>query len=161
MSAILSPDGLYRYALARSWSDAPPLTFVMLNPSTADAELDDPTIRRCIGFARREGLGGIRVVNLYALRATNPAALKSAADPVGPENDEHIVWALTSALGSDAPVVAAWGALAEDSRARAVFHLAGLEFPWQALGFTKGGRPRHPLYLRGDAPLVPWLGYSA
>lgn len=150
-SAVLSADGLYRYELARTWSDTAPVTFVMLNPSTADASLDDPTIRRCIGFARAWGHGGIRVVNLYALRSTDPKALWCAPDPVGPDNDEY----LRRAAASGGPLIAAWGANARPDRVAAVLALPGLE-ALQALGVTKAGQPRHPLYLRGDAAPTPW-----
>lgn len=82
-AAYLSADGLYRFALHRWWGDGIRLGFVMLNPSTADAEIDDPTIRRCMGFARTLGFDGIRVVNLYAYRATKPADLWKADEPTG------------------------------------------------------------------------------
>lgn len=153
-SAVLSPDGLYRYQLTRTWRPGSYLTFIMLNPSTADAEKDDLTIRRCIGFAKREGLGGLRVVNLYALRSTDPAALWTHPDPVGPENDMHLQWALWDAAASDLPVVAAWGALARPDRVAAVQALG--DFQVSALGVTKDGAPRHPSRLRADTPLVPW-----
>src|SRR5262249_14212908 len=91
-AAVISDCGRYRYSLTRRWGDAaePRALFVMLNPSTADAEQDDPTIRRCIGFAKAWGMGSLEVVNLYALRATDPAALLSAPDPIGPKNDTMI-----------------------------------------------------------------------
>ena len=83
-SARLSDDRRYRYLLVRRWDNTlPDATFVMLNPSTADERDDDPTIRKCIGFAKRWGCGGIKVVNLYAFRATNPRDCFAAADPIG------------------------------------------------------------------------------
>ena len=91
-AAVISKCGAYRYSLTRRWSGAPLLTFVMLNPSTADAKEDDPTIRRCIGFARREGAGELIVANLYALRSSAPEALWSARDPIGPKNSAHARW---------------------------------------------------------------------
>jgi hypothetical protein len=158
--ARLSDDGLYRYTLGRRWTqdlDAGAAVFVMLNPSTADAELDDPTIRRCIGFAKALGCGGLHVVNLYAFRATKPADLWKAADPIGPENDEVLRATFREAARENRPVVAAWGANAESMRA----HFAGVlaraaGAPLAALGVTKDGAPRHPLYLRADAQLEPW-----
>ena len=156
--ASLSDDQRYRYTLSRSWGgELEELqTFVMLNPSTADAELDDPTIRRCIGFARALGAPGILVVNLYAFRATKPADLWRAADPVGPHNDAI----LTSVLGGRGrPVIAAWGANARQDRVDRFLQLArnaGGRRELTALGVTKVGAPRHPLYLRGDAQLTPW-----
>src|SRR4028119_2392792 len=89
--AIFDPTRTYRYALWRTWDAArPPVAFVLLNPSTADARRDDPTIRRCANFARTWGFGGLEVVNLFAFRATHPTDLKCAADPVGPQNDVHL-----------------------------------------------------------------------
>src|SRR3989449_11540410 len=104
--ACFSRCGTYRYALWRRWAAGPQVLFVMLNPSTADAQRDDPTIRRCIGFARRWGCGGIEVVNLFALRATDPRRLRYTRDPVGPENVAH----LARAAGRASLVGAAWGA---------------------------------------------------
>lgn len=148
-SATISDDGVYRYDLTRTWDAASGrLTFVMLNPSTADAAVDDPTIRRCKAFAKREGFGGIVVLNLYALRATNPRELDIADDPVGPGNDDTIA----RVLASKTRAVAAWGAHAAPARARAVTALAP-HVAWQALSTTKAGAPRHPLYVRGDTPL--------
>jgi hypothetical protein len=158
-SARLSEDGLYRYELARRWALGPTARFIMLNPSTADAELDDPTIRRCVGFARALGCGGIVVANLYAYRATRPADLWRAADPVGPRND-HILRELaarTAATG--APLIAAWGARVRPDRVEAVLHLleaAGARDLLTALGVTKDGAPRHPLYLPSSARPEQW-----
>src|SRR4051812_17109287 len=106
--ALLSDDGLYRYRLWRIWEElAPVMVWVMLNPSTADADVDDPSIRKCVGFAKANGCGGIIVVNLFAWRATDPKELRAVADPVGPENDAHIRWAVKAPLL--ATVVAGWG----------------------------------------------------
>lgn len=148
--AVLSPDGRYGYLLTRRWAEGPVATFVMLNPSTADAAQDDPTIRRCIAFAKRENCGGLAVVNLFAYRATKPSELSQVVDPVGPENDS---WPRTT-LSGNGLVIAAWGMHGPGDLAEAVVRLAGDRL--RALGVTKDGRPRHPLYVRGDAPLVPW-----
>ena len=146
-TAVLSPTGLYRYSLTRSWSqvELTRVLWVMLNPSTADAELDDPTIRRCIGFSKTWGFDSLEVVNLFAMRATNPAELRMCPDPVGSLNDLHIAAAVACAD----LVVAAWGAhpLATE-RAKAVLPLLGEPV---CLGRTKSGAPRHPLYVRADA----------
>ena len=156
--ADITPDGLYRYALRRSWDPAVwPLAFIMLNPSTADTEIDDPTIRRCMGFARRLGYGGITVYNLYAYRATKPADLWKVEDPVGPGNDHWLNACLYSRYMADLPVVAAWGANARPDRVDAVMRMRGAE-NLCCFGVTKAGAPRHPLYLPGDAELVPWAG---
>lgn len=152
-TAVISDCGLFRYRLTRTWDETlPKLGFVMLNPSTADAEQDDPTIRRCVGFAKREACGGIIVVNLYAFRSTDPAGLKTAVDAVGPDNDRHI----GLAIDETEKIVMAWGKLGPiKSRAEAVLRLVrsfGRE-P-HCLGKTKDGHPRHPLMLRNDAALV-------
>lgn len=153
--AAISADGKYRWWLTREWWGNAKATFVMLNPSTAGPSLDDPTIRRCIGFAKTWGLGGIRVVNLYALRSTDPKGLWLADDPVGPENDKHLIDAALAAQVTDSPLIAAWGANARPDR---VAHVLALPFfdRLTALGVTKDGAPRHPLYLRADATLTPW-----
>lgn len=144
-SAVISDDGLYRYELKRIWNPRySPLTFVMLNPSTADSLVDDPTIRRCIGFAKRDGFGGIRVLNLYGFRATSPKNMFRAVDPVGPQNDEFL-----GSIPEGSPVVAAWGANAKPDRAKAVMAILD-EYDVWCLGFTKAGHPKHPLYLSAD-----------
>jgi hypothetical protein len=153
--AKISDDGLYRYTLGRRWSQDlsdGAAVFVMLNPSTADAAVDDPTIRRCIGFAKALGYGGLHVVNLYAFRATKPADLWRAADPIGPDNDEHLRETFKAAAREGRAVIAAWSANAQPLRAEFVGALArAAGVTLQALGFTKDGAPRHPLYLRADA----------
>lgn len=164
-TAWLSSCGTYRYALWRSWyAFAPFATFIMLNPSTADAAVDDPTIRKCIGFARRWGCGGIRVVNLFAYRSTDPKALngRRCADIDGPQNDEAIRFAFGCASGSDAPgpCVAAWGAFkhpAIEGRARDIAELAAdAEVELRCLGRSADGSPRHPLMLAYTTALEAW-----
>jgi hypothetical protein len=139
--AVISDDGRYRYRLWRYWADGGPLLWVMLNPSTADGTADDPTIRTCIGFAKRWGFPGIEVVNLFALRATDPAALLTDLDPIGTLNDCHIDDARNLAVMS----VAAWGShRAARGMTRKVLHY--WPGPLMCLGLTKGGDPKHPLY---------------
>jgi hypothetical protein len=150
--ADISDDGLYRYRLWRTWSPMPSLAFIMLNPSTADAEIDDPTIRRCMNFARREGAGGIEVVNLYALRCTKPRHLLDHPDPEGDLNP--MAW--TETLYSGIEVVAAWGAGAEIDGLPPSLALRGFSGAPKCLGTTKNGAPRHPLYVRADQPLEDW-----
>lgn len=158
--AEFSDDGRYRYELSRVWEPAAwTALFIMLNPSTADGEVDDPTIRRCMGFARSHGYGGIRVLNLFAFRSTNPRVLAHADDPVGPANDENLRLAFAARHEARMPVIAAWGALTTftSSRAWKVGRmLARSSVAVQCLGTTKAGDPRHPLYVRGDQPLEPW-----
>jgi hypothetical protein len=152
-SADISPDGVYRYTLGRTWDPRKRgAVWIMLNPSTADASIDDPTIRRCIGFSRAWGCGWLRVVNLFALRSADPAALLTHADPIGPHNDRHLITAASD--GTAAHIICAWGAhKAAIERARAVEKL--LEGAWSApplaLAFTKGLAPAHPLYQPADA----------
>lgn len=155
-SAVFSADRTYRYALTRAVAPLTgdgTVTFVGLNPSTADETEDDPTIRRCIDFARRWGYAGLVMLNLYAYRATDPRVMFAAEEPVGnPENDIAIA---EVAAASDL-VVCAWGAggAAEvGDRARCVLDL--IVAP-HCLGLTKYGAPRHPLYVRADAPLQPF-----
>lgn len=147
--ATISADEVYRYLLGRHWAEGPHVVFVMLNPSTADAMKDDPTIRRCRGFARRWRFGSFQVVNLFAFRATDPRELRAAEDAVGPENDQCIERVLKTA---DA-VVCAWGSKPiVKHRAPAVLKLirdAG-HTPQRIGPPTKSGEPRHPLYLRAD-----------
>lgn len=153
--AWISGCGQYRYMLTRRWDERPTAWWVMLNPSTADAELDDPTIRRCIAFSKREGCGALAVLNLYALRATDPAELDRHHDPQGPENSNLLVAASQEAR-TGALVVVAWGAhpmaARGAKRVERMFQATGAK----CLGITKKGQPRHPLYVRGDQPLVPW-----
>jgi hypothetical protein len=151
--ALISECGLYRYRLSRTWGDERPACFIMLNPSTADATQDDPTIRRCIGFARAWGCGGIVVVNLFALRATDPRELYKHESPIGPENDSHI----RAAVIECDPVVCAWGVCGtfrrRDEEVAALIRSSGL--PWgKCLGVTRDGHPRHPLYVAGGTPLI-------
>lgn len=156
-SAVISGDGRYRYELRRVWnSDRPTVGWIMLNPSTADADHDDPTIRRCVSFARAWGYGGIVVRNLFAYRATDPRALRFQTDPVGPANDEHL---MGGAHGGDGITICAWGAHGTyRNRDLAVVALLCRDPDVRVhhLGLTKDGAPRHPLYVRGDTPPTEW-----
>lgn len=163
--SITTPTGDYRYWLRRTWSDqAPPVVWVMLNPSTADLR-NDATIRRCIRFARDCGAGGIEVVNLFGLRATHPGALRTHPDPVGPHGNAALALAARRARC----VVTAWGSTADTSdvvRRRAadvLLYLAEREIRLYCLGTTTAGHPRHPLRLAVDTPMVPYkavTGYA-
>lgn len=157
MTAIISRCGTYRYTLTRPsigrYPDRGTAAFCMLNPSTADAELDDPTIRRCRNFAESWGCAGISVVNLYALRSTDPRALKHHLDSIGPEND---YWIRQVAKGCGG-VVCAWGVNADPARVANVVELIrSVGAKLYCLGTTKDGHPRHPLYLKGDTKLIDW-----
>lgn len=141
-SALLSPCGTYRYWLSRVWDESlPACAFIMLNPSTADAEKDDPTIRRCIGFAESWGYGALNVYNLFALRSTKPQVLYAHSDPVGPDNDAHL-----SQIPESACVVAAWGNHG-DFRSRSFSVRRMFKGRLKNLGLSLQGQPLHPLYL--------------
>lgn len=148
--AVFDETGTYRYRLWREWDEGKcRVCFVLLNPSVADAERDDPTLRRCMGFARAWGYGGLEVVNLFAFRATHPAKLKRAAHPVGPNNDRVICEAQERA----ALVVVGWGMHGNEDRVHAVYSLLSKPV---CLGYTKQGHPRHPLYVPGTASPIPF-----
>jgi hypothetical protein len=158
-SAVLSPCGTYRYQLRRQWGDDLTCGWVMLNPSTADADVNDPTIRRCISFARSWGYDGIIVVNLFALRATNPRQLKVHPDPIG-ENDRYI----ESAVTEMDMVICAWGA--HPFAAKRAPKVIDILRKYRAcpevccLGTTRDGLPRHPLYVRSSIHPIPFEGTS-
>jgi hypothetical protein len=168
--ALFSDDGRYRYKLERWWdrdektishpSWSPNVTFVMLNPSTADAFVEDPTIRRCIGFARQWGFNHLVVVNLFAFRATNPRWLTDVAyDPVGPDN--QIV--VRAALEEADKVICAWGnhGALRGAGDRLRSWMDGNSIEPFALHMSKLGQPGHPLYLPASSepfsikPLAP------
>lgn len=146
-SAFFSPCRTWRYLLRRKWNDRQEVAFIMLNPSTADETQDDPTIRRCIGYAKTWGYGGLIVGNIFGLRSTDPKALLSAADPVGPHND---YWLANIGFGTD--TVCAWGAHGKlHGRGAKVLELLRLNGAQpMALKLTGDGQPAHPLYLKGD-----------
>lgn len=161
--ASIGGDGLYRYSLSREWGPrkGPFLTFAMLNPSTADAERDDATIRKCVGFARRLGFDALRVVNLYAFRATDPADLKAAGYPTGGQRNDDLLAEVGRCIRHGSPVVAAWGMHARPERVAEVLTFPGWD-QVSALGVTKGGQPRHPVMLGYDhAALKPWPASEA
>lgn len=166
--AAFSPDGVYRYALWRTLSaisahnvgtgeTAPPVAkgwgdFIVigLNPSTADENDDDPTIRRCIGFARREGCARLVMLNLFAVRTPDPDVMKAVSEPIGPLNDAVLEHYTTSSR--HLVVVAAWGVHgAHRDRGREV---ARRQCALMCFGKTKDGHPKHPLYLKATTPLV-------
>jgi hypothetical protein len=128
------------------------VAFIGLNPSTADETEDDPTIRRCIGFAKRWGFDGMCMLNLFALRATDPNEMKRHPDPVGPDNDE----CLRRGVHLFSKTVACWGVHGSHrNRHYGILGLFGLAQLWH-LGLTQAKQPKHPLYLRSDTNLVRW-----
>jgi hypothetical protein len=157
-SAVISRCGKYRYLLTRHpGQQSKTATFIMLNPSTADANRDDPTIRKCIGFTRRLGCGTLHVVNLFAFRATKPQDMKKASDPVGPRNRDYILRAVTQANG---PVVCAWGIHGSyrDQDLTVLRWLADMGVRPLALALTKEGHPQHPLLVPYAAAATPFVG---
>lgn len=170
--AKVSPDRRYRYWLQRRWAEGPVGVVVGINPSTADADAEDHTTRKLIGFAERWGWGGYWLVNPFALRATDQRELLRAEDPVGPENDDELLAAFArGALTADEylvpAVVCAWGSAKTvairrllDRRLEQLWALlsgAGLATrAWSCLGTSRDGSPRHPLMLAYDTPLVPF-----
>lgn len=163
MTAIISPCGLYRYRLERDLApkmlDAPTLLVVMVNPSTADAEKDDATIRKLIGFGSRWSMGRLIVGNLFAYRSTDVRALATASDPVGPENDTHLLEMMREADR----LVVAWGPKGKlprrlRTRYRRVLEMAHLvsRRPMSIGKPAKDGHPRHPLMLAYSTELQPW-----
>jgi hypothetical protein len=156
-TAIISPCGTYRYVLTRRIPQVirwvKPILFVMLNPSTATAQVPDPTLTRCEGFAAREHCTDLTIVNLFAFRSAYPEDLRAAVDPVGPDNIRHVTeqWTAHAAIGK---IVVAWGAQPIVLRSELRRQMSGLGA--LCLGTTKSGEPRHPLMTRADQPLVPW-----
>ena len=167
--AVFSADGQYRYSLTR-FLDAgpgPTATFIMLNPSTADDRQEDPTIRKCLGFCRLWGCSVLHVVNLFAVRATTPTDMKHAADPVGPDNLHYLTTGIehaTRTIGgmSRGLVVCAWGVHGayRDQDQTVLRWLDGQGVQAVALGHTKEGHPKHPLYVPYAAELIPFRGRS-
>jgi len=158
MSAVISADQKYRYRLTRQlveFGGSGALCFVLLNPSTADATNDDPTIRRCCGFAKSLGCARLEVVNLFAYRSTSPDVLyaMSRDHAVGPENDQHIL----DAIHASRMVICAWGNHGTlFDRAREVTRLIDTYTKPFALKINaKTQQPAHPLYLKRDSKLVP------
>lgn len=156
-TAVFSDCGRYRYWLTRELADeGVKVAFVMLNPSTADAERLDPTVRRCVAYAQDWGASSLTVVNIFALRSTDPRALYHHPDPVGPENEGYIRRAAREADF----VICAWGTHG------ALHHQGEHTLQWitaagaqpRALAVTKDGHPAHPLYLRADLPPVFYAG---
>lgn len=152
--AAFSPCKRYRYRLWRQW--APPggiVLFLMLNPSTAGATLDDATIRRCVGFAKGWGFARLEVCNLFGWRATNPKELLELSDPVGNANDLYLV---SAAMGADL-ILAAWGAgipPQHAGRTKEVLGLVGRNV--HCLGLSKDGHPLHPLRLSAALDPIPF-----
>ncbi len=162
--ALISSCTHYRYWLKRWWADdagSPWACFIMLNPSTADAAVDDPTIRRCVKFAQAWKCKGIFVVNLFAYRATDPRELLAVDDAIGPENHWAFRQATTLCQG---PIVAAWGANPIVERAgtrKVISRICERGHVVHCLGTTKDGHPRHPLYVPSSRGLEVFASMKA
>jgi hypothetical protein len=147
--AVLSEDRRYRYVLWRRWDPGlPQMVWILLNPSTADERADDQTLRKCVGFAQQFKQGGIQIVNLFAWRSRHPNELQMVADPIGPENDTHILKTLGDNPGL---VMAGWGAdRFARRRAEAVTAMVKVAHPRltiRCLGRGVAGTPTHPLFV--------------
>lgn len=154
-SAIFSEDRVFRYELLRVWDTAKPrVLFIGLNPSTADENYDDNTIKRCMTFADTWGFGSLGMANLFGFMATKPKKMMAAADPIGPEWD----LALFRAIPFASKVIAAWGVggayKGRGEQVRKILIEHGVQL--YHLGLTGGGFPRHPLFLRGDTKPTLW-----
>jgi hypothetical protein len=172
-SAAFSACGTYRYRLDRHIGGEGPIwTFVLHNPSTADGETDDPTLRRGVGFVRRWGGRHLIYVNRFAARARDPLGLWQLADPVGPDNDRHIASAAREARDSGGGVVIAWGGFGRTVRlpirervarrsAAVLALLREVDAPLYALAVANDGTPKHPLYLRGELTAFRWGSVEA
>lgn len=149
-SATFSEDRVYRYSLLRRWRDGPYLNVVGLNPSTANEVQDDPTIRRCINYAKDWGYSGLVMTNIFGFRSTDPKNLLKVSDPVGPDNLTHIILA---ACGADM-VLAAWGNMRTPQQQEHAVGILGLlssyRIPVYCLRITAAGYPAHPLYQKRD-----------
>lgn len=158
--ALFSPCRRWRYLLWRRWNrDREICAFIGLNPSTADETEDDPTVRRCIRFAKDWGFGSLWMLNAYAFRATDPKVMKAqGVNALGPLNNEYIAQAAKHAF----MVIAAWGADCDELRERDIkLSFEGMGKRLYCLGHTQGGHPKHPLYLRADTEPMAWEAGSS
>lgn len=153
--AIFDSTGTYRYSLWREWdSHTAKVGFVMLNPSQADAIVDDPTIRRCMGFAQSWQYGGMEVVNLFAYRTAHPRQLHQVSNPIGADNDTYL-GSLPQRVDT---IILAWGNWGRwQNRDRVVIELFTKQTSLACLGLTKANQPKHPLYIKRYTLPIPFL----
>ena len=158
--AEFSPDLIYRFRLWRAWGDGPRLLVIGLNPSVADATADDPTIRRCISFARRWGFAGLEMRNLFAYRATDPRVMLRGSSPRGDGNTRGYIDAARAVTDLGGAVLAAWGAHGRHQREGDLLacRLIDVGIGVACLGLTTAGQPRHPLYVAGNTRPLAYLG---
>lgn len=152
--AVFDESRTYRYLLWRRWGEGPGVLWIMLNPSTADEHVLDPTLRRCLDYTKRWGFGEMVVANLYALRSTDPKELWRVDDPVGPDNLHHI----EKAVRDSGRVIVGWGSNAKPDAVAAVVEIfQRLEVQPYCLRLSpKTGQPWHPLYLPKSSAPIPW-----
>jgi hypothetical protein len=159
-SAELSQCRTHRFSLSRVWDDSLPAFIVIgLNPSTADETEDDPTIRRCIAFAKREGCGSLIMLNLFSFRATDPKELKQYNGISLSDDGRNYRLAkeiVSREFAKGAIIVCAWGVGGALYDTGHYFRMLLGKYPLKCLGHTKEGHPRHPLYIKADQPLEPW-----
>lgn len=156
-SAIISDCLNYRFLLTRKWETnlfnefSGDICFIMLNPSTADSNIDDPTLRRCINFSKNWGFSTLRIVNLFAYRASNPDILKKINNPIGEHNDNYIINAATNSNKT----IIAWGNNGNlFDRANSVLELLSeKKINSFAIQLTNSNQPKHPLYIKKDIKL--------
>lgn len=159
MDTVFSDCGSYRYVLSRQWLlGSGSILWILLNPSTATESTDDPTIRRCVGFSRLWGYQRMELVNLFALRSTDPKALLTTDDPVGPDNDYWIQQCIDQPIA--VPIMVAWGSIHKNLRSRAGYVAENLlaDMNLYCLGTASCGSPRHPLYIAKSTRPVLWRG---
>lgn len=153
--AKFSDDRIYRFQLWRIWDyDLPYLNVIGLNPSTADENIDDPTIRRCVDYAKRWHCGGLFMTNLFAYRATKPKDMMGQRDPIGSDNDH---WIIETACAAGT-ILCAWGndGFHRNRQSDAMRLLQDYEL--KCLGFNSNQTPKHPLYQRADAEPILFIG---
>lgn len=161
-SALFSDCRKYRYDLCRVWDDKAPLfLIIMLNPSTADAMKDDPTTRKCLHYAREAECGQYVAVNLFSFRSPLPKVMMKAADPIGPDNDQHLIrWLKVARKDRASMVVVAWGNdgshLNRDAEILDIISQQG-HLPL-CFGTNKNGSPKHPTYLANNLNIRLYYG---
>lgn len=158
-SAALSEDRKHRYILKRIWDQAlPRLVVIGLNPSTADETQDDPTIRKCIKFARREGLGGLLMLNLFSWRATDPKELKKFTyhDLRTPENNTRLRQICEEESQRGSVILGAWGNDGKLFGQGSYMKILLSHIPLKCLDHNASGHPKHPLYVRDDQQFQQW-----
>lgn len=156
--AVFSNDKIYRYILTRTWGTGDKTcTFIMCNPSTADESILDPTVRKCLEWSILWKYDRLIILNLFALRSTNPAKLYTVMDPVGPDNDFHIMETMEN--NKNGLFIAAWGTHSEhlnrEDDVRLLADRLGIALNYMRLT-PKSGHPEHPLYIPKSLTPTLW-----